>query len=111
PEFLGRFGQDNVIFFNHFDLPSYEALTSLQINKLIQELEGRFEVEVSDTKVIKHLAALAWQQRADGARPVERLITEHLMNQILGALDQPPECAKFSFVFLEGTGEIVLESQ
>lgn len=111
PEFLGRFGQNNVIFFNHFDLPSYEALASLQISKLIQEMQERFEIRVADSEVIKHLARLAWPQRAEGARPVERLINEHLVNQILAALDQTPERRKFSFIFLEGTGEIVLESQ
>ncbi len=108
PEFRGRFGRENVIFFNHFDQQSYEAIVRLQIGRLIEEMTGRgFKVSVPDS-VIRFLGNLAWNRREEGARPVRRLINEHLRDQIVNAITDDPDRREFSFVVLEGSGRVVL---
>ncbi len=109
PEFRSRFGRQNVIFFHHFDPASYEHMVRMQVERLIEEMEERgFEVKVPE-KVRKFLAKLAWDLREEGARPVRRLITEHLRDQIVTAVTADPRRTAFRFTALEGRGEIVLE--
>ncbi len=110
PEFRGRFGRENVLFFNHFKRASYRAIVCLQLGKLLQEMAGRgFEVTVPDP-AIELLTDLAWERREEGARPVRRLLTMHIRDQIVNALLTDPQQARFSFIALTGSGEILLET-
>lgn len=108
PEFLGRFGRENVIFFRHFHRDSYRAILRLQIDRLKEEMAGRgLQVEVPP-EVEELLTRLAWGERQDGARPVRRLVTRHLRDQIVEAILADRSRTGFSFYALEGRGEIRL---
>jgi ATP-dependent Clp protease ATP-binding subunit ClpA len=112
PEFLGRIGKENVLYFSHFDLSDYQAIVRLQVKRLIEEMKGRgMEVSVSDPSVINLLADMAWQRREEGARPVRRLITHHLRNQIVDARIKDPNRTSFSFFAEEGSGQIALTNR
>jgi ATP-dependent Clp protease ATP-binding subunit ClpA len=111
PEFLGRFGRENVLFFRHFDLASYRAIVQLKVAQLTEEMAQRgLEVVLDGEEVIEQLAALAWEARAYGARPVNRLLARHLRDQMVAALERDPERTRFVFAFRAGAGQIVLEA-
>jgi ATP-dependent Clp protease ATP-binding subunit ClpA len=109
PEFRGRFGRENIIFFNHFTPENYRAIVRLQIKELIAEMENRGLVVTADETVGPFLAELAWQRREEGARPVRRLITTHLRDQLVAARTDDPQRTRFSFTVLVGSGQVVLE--
>ncbi len=110
PEFRGRFGRENVLFFNHFNRPSYRAIVCLQLDKLLREMAGRgYDVTVPDAAV-DLLTDLAWERREEGARPVRRLLTLHVRDQIVNGLLADPQRTRFAFTALTGRGEILLES-
>jgi ATP-dependent Clp protease ATP-binding subunit ClpA len=109
PEFLGRFGRENVLFFNHFDRSGYRTLVQLESAELQREMAGEgFEVGVPE-EVVERLAELAWERREEGARPVGRLVTTRLRDRIVNALLAEPERTRFTFTALQGRGEILLE--
>jgi ATP-dependent Clp protease ATP-binding subunit ClpA len=109
PEFRGRFGRENVIFFRHFDCASYRTIFRLQIDKLKEEMAGRgLRVEVPP-EVENLLTELAWRDRQEGARPVRRLVTRHLRDQIVESVLADRSRTEFSFIALEGRGEIRLQ--
>jgi ATP-dependent Clp protease ATP-binding subunit ClpA len=108
PEFRGRFGRENVIFFRHFDRASYRAIFRLHIDALREEMAGRgLRVEVPP-EVENLLTELAWRDRQEGARPVRRLVTRHLRDQIVESVLADRSRTEFSFYALEGRGEIRL---
>ena len=110
PEFRARFGRERMIFFNHFTESVYRQIVRLQVGKLIEEQRQRgLELAVSDS-AINLLADFAWRQRQDGARPVERLINSHLVDQIVDARAESPSRRDFSFTALGGSQMIVLEN-
>jgi ATP-dependent Clp protease ATP-binding subunit ClpA len=112
PEFLGRFGRENLIFFNHFDEQSYHAIVRLQVQRLIAEMAERgLEVEVTAPAIFDYLTAQALQRSEEGARPVRRLVEQHLRHPIVSARGRTPNRTRFVFTFLEGSGEIVLEDE
>jgi ATP-dependent Clp protease ATP-binding subunit ClpA len=108
PELRGRFGRENMIFFRHFDRASYLAIVRLQIARLIEEMTGRGLAVKVTPEVEKVLVDLAWRERQDGARPVRRLVTKHLRDQIVEAVLADRHRTEFSFAALEGRGEIRL---
>src|SRR5205807_3988163 len=68
PEFRGRFGREFVIFFNHFSKQDYEAIVSMQVDALKQEMAGRGLEVTWDAKVNEGLAQHAIEARSEGAR-------------------------------------------
>jgi ATP-dependent Clp protease ATP-binding subunit ClpA len=112
PEFLGRFGRENLIFFNHFDEQSYHAIVRLQVQRLIAEMAERgIEVEVTAPAIFDYLTAQALQRSEEGARPVRRLVEQHLRHRIISSRGLMPNRTRFVFTFLEGSREIVLEDE
>lgn len=108
PEFRGRFGRENVIFFRHFDRASYRTIFRLQIEKLREEMAGRGLRVMVPPEVENLLTELAWQDRQEGARPVRRLVTRHLRDQIVESVLADRSRTEFAFIALEGRGEILL---
>lgn len=109
PEFLGRFGRENVVFFRHFTAEDYADLVRLRIAGLVAELAAHgLEVEV-DEVVIRVLADLAYARREEGARTVRGLITDHLRDVVVDAQLAAPERVRFAFTAFEGSARIVLE--
>ncbi len=108
PEFRGRFGRENFLFFRHFDRAAYRAIVSLQVRKLLSEMAARGLAVTASEEVERLLSDLAWRERQDGARPVRRLVTQHLRDQIVEAILADRSRTEFSFVALEGHGEIQL---
>jgi ATP-dependent Clp protease ATP-binding subunit ClpB len=110
PEFLGRFGRENVIYFNHFSKGNYKDLLDLQIGNLIAEMKGRgIEVSFSNKDAtVELLSELAWVDRREGARPVRRLVTSNFRDAIIAARGDDPERTRFQFDCLSGSGEILL---
>lgn len=103
PEFLGRFGRENVIFFNHFDREHYLAILKLQCHRLVTEMEGRgLKVDIDDA-VIEELVGRAYAERRDGARPVRRLITRHFRDNLISARTADPQRAHFKFHLRAGS--------
>lgn len=108
PEFRGRFGRENVIFFRHFDRASYRTLVSLQIRRLVEEMaEKGLAVDVPP-EAESLLAGFAWKERQDGARQVRRLVNQHLRTPMADAILADRSRTGFSFVALDGRGEIRL---
>lgn len=94
PEFRGRFGRQNVLFFNNFRREHYQAMISSQIGKIVEEMEHRgIEVAV-DAEVPRILEEMAWEGRQNGARDVRRLVTRHLRDRIVNALVADPSARK-----------------
>ena len=91
PEFRGRFGRENVIFFNHFTREAYLSMMQSQGAALKEEMAKRdIRIEI-DPAVYEALAKLAWGKRTEGARPVRRLITTHIRDRIVEARVEDPE--------------------
>jgi ATP-dependent Clp protease ATP-binding subunit ClpA len=110
PEFRARFGRERMIFFNHFTESVYRQIVRLQVGRLSEEMRSHgLEVTVSQS-AINLLTDLAWRQRKDGARPVERLVNTHLLDQVVDARAESPGRRDFSFTALEGSQMIVLEN-
>jgi ATP-dependent Clp protease ATP-binding subunit ClpA len=111
PEFRGRFGRENVIFFRHFGRANYRTLVSLQVRRLVEEMaEKGLAVEVPP-EAESLLAGFAWQERQDGARQVRRLVNQHLRTQMAEAILADRSRTRFAFDALEGRGEIVLQPE
>ena len=78
PEFLGRFGRENVILFNHFDLPAYRSIVDAQVDGFSSDMARRGLTVAVPDEVRQRLAAMAWENRREGARTVRRLIDVNL---------------------------------
>jgi ATP-dependent Clp protease ATP-binding subunit ClpA len=112
PEFLGRFGKENVIFFNHFTRNDYRQIFTLQVDRLEEEMKQRrlqVSVDRGANGVLDMLVEMAWEVRFEGARPVRRLLTEHIRDQIIAARTTHPNRVKFHFICRQGSRKIVLE--
>jgi ATP-dependent Clp protease ATP-binding subunit ClpA len=111
-EFLGRFGRENVIFFEHFTRDSYARIVDLQIRGLQEEMTRRgIELTFDNPKTVGELLAdLAWESRAEGARPVRRLITERLRDRMIAVRAEDPTRTRFRFVCRPGASDVALES-
>lgn len=97
PEFLGRFGRENVVLFNHFGRADYRAIIAIQVAALNSEMEARgLKCPVEDT-VVDKLVDLAWERRSEGARTVRRLVTAYLRDQIVDGLGVDPQRTVFHF--------------
>jgi hypothetical protein len=99
PEFLGRFGRENVIFFNHFRQEDYRRIIDAQLAALAVEMTQRgIALTFADrAAAVDLLATLAWADRKEGARPVRRLITGHVRDQMVAARSDDPGRATFHF--------------
>jgi ATP-dependent Clp protease ATP-binding subunit ClpA len=105
PEFLGRFGKENVVLFNHFARSDYRTILVSQVASLTAEMEGRgLECSVDDP-VLDKLVELAWVRRSEGARTVRRLITGYLRDQIVDGRESDPDRTVFHFC-IGNDGEI-----
>jgi ATP-dependent Clp protease ATP-binding subunit ClpA len=97
PEFLGRFGSENVIFFNHFSPADYLSIVRIQIGAFREEMQSRgIQVDVDDA-ACKWLAESAWKKRGEGARPVRRLIRDNLRDQLVAFRADNPSASQFNF--------------
>lgn len=97
PEFLGRFGKENVVLFNHFSEADYRAIIASQVAALTSEMQARgLECTVHDA-VLDRLVELAWERRSEGARTVRRLLTSYLRDQIVDGLGADPQRTVFHF--------------
>jgi hypothetical protein len=68
------------------------------------------ELTFDDPKAIGEvLADLAWASRAEGARPVRRLITERLRDRMVAARAVEPAKTRFRFVCPPGASDVALE--
>jgi len=106
PEFLGRFGRENIVLFNHFGKPDYRAILANQLAALRAEMQGRgLEVTV-DEAVVDRLVEFAWERRNEGARTVRRIVTGYLRNPIVDGLEIDSGRRVFHFV-LRDDGEVV----
>jgi ATP-dependent Clp protease ATP-binding subunit ClpC len=106
PEFLGRFGRENIVLFNHFGKPDYRAILANQLAALWAEMQGRgLEVTV-DEAVVDRLVEFAWERRNEGARTVRRIVTGYLRNPIVDGLEIDSGRRVFHFV-LRDDGEVV----
>jgi len=115
PEFLGRIGRENVIFFSHFRRESYTLLLQQKLREFLEEpAMTRCQIEISGladgSGVLKMMTDMAWERRAEGARPVKRLIEEQIRAQIVAATIAEPGRTHFRFVAREGSCIIELES-
>ncbi len=111
PEFRSRFGRENILYFHCFRRSSYRDMLRQQADRLAAEMARRgLRVEVADD-AIELLADLAWQRREEGARPVRRLLTEHVRDRVVAAVVADPGRTRFRFAALEGPGTVQLEAE
>jgi len=108
-EFFSRFGRENVVFFRHFTEADYAELVRLRVDDLIAEMAARGLRIDFDDSVIAFLGAQAFRRREEGARPVPRLITRHLRDQIVDAREADPGRTDFHFSALAGNERVVLK--
>lgn len=106
PEFLGRFGRPNVIFFNHFGKEDYRAIVDLQLQRIRDEMLGRGIQLECDPPVAEWLTLEAWRDRREGARPVRRLITEHIRDRLVAARVEDPSRSRFHFTLAGQTVDL-----
>ena len=84
PEFLNRI--DKIIYFNTLTDDNLKDIIHLEINKLntrLQEMKYSFTF---DDKVVDYIHSLAKKQKEYGARPIIRLIQEHIEDNITDLL-------------------------
>jgi len=105
PEFLGRFGKENVVLFNHFGESDYRVIIGNQVTALEAEMEGRGIECTVEEPILDKLVEFAWARRSEGARTVRRLITAYLRDQIVDGLGVDPQRTVFHFCVKED-GEI-----
>ena len=79
PEFLNRL--DDIILFSKLSISNMEEITDLQVNQLRARLKTK-DIDISlDASVKTWLAKTGYDQRY-GARPLKRVIQNHLQNPI-----------------------------
>ena len=105
PEFLGRFGKENVVLFNHFGESDYRVIIGNQVTALEAEMEGRGVECTVEEPILDKLVEFAWARRSEGARTVRRLITAYLRDQIVDGLGADPQRTVFHFC-VKDDGEI-----
>jgi ATP-dependent Clp protease ATP-binding subunit ClpA len=106
PEFIGRFGKENVVLFNQFAESDYRAIVGSQVDSLIVEMQARSLDCRVDEAVVNKLVALAWAKRNEGARTVRRLIRANLRDPIVDGLGSDAQRTIFHFSLRED-GEVV----
>ncbi len=94
PEFRGRFGHENVLFFNHFDLDAYRQMLASQLQRLATDMQERGIEIVIDPPLLDGLTELAWEKRAEGARPVRRLVDQYARDVVVQARLKDPKCER-----------------
>jgi ATP-dependent Clp protease ATP-binding subunit ClpA len=110
PEFLGRFGRENVVLFNHFGKHDYRTIIANQVGALIDEMTARGLLCTVEEPVVDRLAEFAWERRKEGARTVRRLVTGYLRDQIVDGLTADLQRTDFHFLLRED-GDIAVRDR
>jgi ATP-dependent Clp protease ATP-binding subunit ClpC len=80
PEFLNRL--DQIVYFNSLSDDNIKNIVKIELNKFIKRLnEIEFNLEYNDD-VIDFLFKLAIKEKEYGARPILRLIQNHIEDEI-----------------------------
>ena len=80
PEFLNRL--DQIVYFNSLSDDNIKNIVKIELNKFIKRLnEIDFNLEYND-EVIDYLFKLAIKEKEYGARPILRLIQNHIEDEI-----------------------------
>ena len=80
PEFLNRL--DQIVYFNSLSDDNIKNIVKIELNKFIKRLnEIEFNLEYND-EVIDYLFKLAIKEKEYGARPILRLIQNHIEDEI-----------------------------
>jgi hypothetical protein len=112
PELRGRFGRENIIFFNHFSEADYAKIIDRQLTGLVEEMSRRgIELTFADREeVVRVLTGLAWESRQEGARPVRRLITDRIRDRMVNERTENPDRVKFRFEASRDKTDLMLVS-
>jgi hypothetical protein len=113
PEFIGRFGSENILYFNHFSKEDYRTIFRLQLKQIVDEMKGnKIALRFDNLEEVNDLfTELAWAVRSEGARPVRRLITELVRDPIILAREDRPERSTFTFVAPPGAQRLALQGE
>jgi ATP-dependent Clp protease ATP-binding subunit ClpA len=97
PEFLGRIGAQNIIFFNHFSREDYRRIAALQLARVVEEMRARGIDLVVDEAAAGLFAELVWPRRIEGARPLLRMSDDMIRDRMVAARETDPARTKFHF--------------
>lgn len=99
PEFINRI--DAIVFFKKLTQEDVQKIAAIQLQHLINRLLEKHITLSIDDKALAHLAAEGYSPEF-GARPLKRVIQQHVLVPISQHILKHPETKNISLIFKDG---------
>lgn len=84
PEFINRL--DEIVYFNQLSDENLHDIVKLELNKLVERVNGIGHTISYDEKVVEHVFKIAEKDKKYGARPIGRVIQREVENKVTDVL-------------------------